>query len=169
MKDKSYMPVRLHEATAVAEDEDIAPEDLVTRVLWFYVVYNWKTREKKFFPNDPDPELLVAIKDKSRWNQVYRCQTDLPVPVSEDDRNELSSRVVYHENDWSTEGEQPVHSIARRIYLGLSHYVPANWMGAAGGYVSMWLSKTDASAPGPRSFELETIGKKFRITVEEVE
>jgi hypothetical protein len=153
------------------ETDDIPESELVPRVFWFFVQYNWQTRLKQFFLNEPSPELTKAFEDKSRWNQIYRCECEFPVPTYADERKEITAHVAYNEIDIAPDDEDPSFSVATRMFRGVCRILPSNWFGAGKGYSAVWLSKLKPTERGAHSFVIITQenGKRLRVTVEEIE
>jgi len=149
-----------------------AGKDLVDRTATFWFFYNWDTRRKVIYEND-DPNIPKADAN-GEWDRLYLIQANLPAPTILDQRVviELPAESRSRKGDSFVAGRPIAYQLGREIFHKLGSIVPdissdnplhARWENPP--LVADGLTVY----PDRGSITIETHGKCFRVTVEEIE
>jgi hypothetical protein len=150
-----------------------AGEEVVPRTTWFYFGYDWQSREKQVFLNEPSEDLQRSLVQEGKWHHLYKLQVELPVPAEVDERTEirvsetadLRVEVMLDAKDYA-ESERLSYAFARRLYGITPYVIPATRTIKQTNYT--WKTNLDEKGEGPHVFIVERDGQRLRVTVEEL-
>jgi hypothetical protein len=146
------------------EEELAAGMEPSPRILHFYCVYDWNTRERMLLPLDT-AHAAEAFANPNGWKHVYKCSVVLSPPATADLRREIQATVCADESD-ELGSDTPIYAIARRLFMKFTSCVPTPWIS---GVNATWRGDDrDAQTTGPQRFSALALGKKFEITVREI-
>ena len=163
-------PTRLAEAKEAYTAEELEEQQkefkLVSRLAWFHLLYNWKTREIMTVKSTREELTLPSLRDE--WERLYYIQAELPVPVHSDMSTVKAIAVVMRDNDDQLDlvHRSLAYEFGRRLWSRavacLPHVNPENPMN------SRWVKDPHLDVKDTiQSFIVENHGKKLRVIVEE--
>jgi hypothetical protein len=115
-----YSPVRIEEAETGGQ-----PPYKEGRLLYFWFLYDWESRNKLLLLQPPDPEYKYKPNEK-----LYRCELGIDPPHLDDVKEIVASVVFEEDKTKKSMGEEGFAAyLTRQIFLNVNKMVPPGTYG----------------------------------------